>query len=89
MKSPGKVLKFFLWKLCGHPENIKVFFETVNKELHFVNNWFLANKLSLNTEKTKYLCFHKPSTCDSILLRLLTINFSSIEIKCESSAKFL
>ena len=39
--------------------------------------------------KTKYLFFHKPSTCDSIPLRLPTITFNSIEIKREFSAKFL
>ena len=63
-------------------------FKTVNKELHYVNEWLLAIKLSLNAGKTKYLFFHKPSTCDSIPLRLPTITFSSIEIKRESSVKF-
>ena len=33
--------------------------------------------------------FHKPNACDSIPLRLLTIAFNSIEIKRESSVKFL
>ena len=27
-------------------KNIKVLFETVNKELHYFNEWFLANKLN-------------------------------------------
>ena len=70
-------------------KNIKVLFETVNKELRYVNEWFLANKLSLNAGKTKYLFFNKPSTCDSIPLRLPTITFNNIEIKHESSVKFL
>ena len=65
--------------------NIKVLFETVNKGLRYVNERFLANKLSLNAEKTKYLFFHKPRACDSIPLRLPTINFNNIE----SSVKFL
>ena len=67
----------------------KVLFETVNKELRYVNEWFLANKLSLKAGKTKYLFFHKPSVCDSILLRLPTITFNNIEIKLESLLKFL
>ena len=67
----------------------KVLFETVNKELRYVNEWLLANKLSLKARKTKYLFFHKPSVCDSILLRLPTITFSNIEIKRESFLKFL
>ena len=33
--------------------------------------------------------FHKRSACDSIPLRLPTITFHSIEIKHESSVKFL
>ena len=70
-------------------KNIKVLFETVSKELRYVNEWFLANKLSLNAGKTKYLFFHKPSACDSIPLRLPTITFNNIEIKRESSVKFL
>ena len=48
-----------------------------------------ANKLSLNTGKTKYLFFHKQSTRDSIPLRLTTILFNSIKIKRESFTKFL
>ena len=46
----------------------KVLFETVKKELRYVNEWFLANKLSLNAGKTKYLFFRKSNTCDSIPL---------------------
>ena len=29
-------------------KNIKVLFETVNKELRYDNEWFIANKLFLN-----------------------------------------
>ena len=57
--------------------------------MHCVNDRFLTNKLSLNAGKTKYLIFHKPSACDSIPLRLPTITFNNIEIKRESSVKFL
>ena len=51
--------------------------------------FFILTKTSLNAVKTKYLLFHKPSACDSIPLSLPTITFSSIEVKCESSVKFL
>ena len=64
-------------------------FETVNKELHYVNEWFTANKLSLNAGKTKYLFFHKQSARDSIPLRLPTVTFNSIERKREFFIKFL
>ena len=84
----------FVYELSGcgfksHCSHIRVLFETVNKELHYVNKWFLANKLSLNAGKTKYLFFHKQSARDSILLRLPTITFNSIKIKRESFIKFL
>ena len=38
--------------------NIKNLFETMNEELRKVENWFKANKLSLNISKTKYSLFH-------------------------------
>ena len=40
-------------------KNIKVLFGKVNKELNYVIEWFVANKLSLKARKTKYLFFHK------------------------------
>ena len=70
-------------------KNIKVLFEIVNKELHYVLEWFIANKLSLHDGQTKYLFFHKQSASYSIPLRLSTITFNSIEIKHESFIKFL
>ena len=42
-------------------KNIKVLFETFNKELHCVNEWLTANKLSLNAGKTRYLFFDQQS----------------------------
>ena len=38
--------------------NIDTLFKTVNKELNYINEWFKANKLSLNISKTKYTFFH-------------------------------
>ena len=37
-------------------KNIKTLFQIVNSELKLVNEWFLANKLSLNAKKNK-ICF--------------------------------
>ena len=62
-------------------------FEIVNKDLHYVNEWFIAN--TLNARKTKYLFFHKQSARNSILLRLTPITFNSIKIKCEFFIKLL
>ena len=39
--------------------NIRTLFETANQELSQINDWFLANKLCLNVEKTNYMLFYK------------------------------
>ena len=70
-------------------KNIKVLFETVNKELHYVNEWFIVNKLSLNAGKTKYLFFHKQNARDNIPLRLPIITFNSIKINVNLLLNFL
>ena len=50
-------------------KNIIKLFATVNEELMNINDWFMANKLSLNVGKTKYSLFHKPSRVDDLLLQ--------------------
>ena len=45
-------------------------FSLVNQELQKINEWFEANKLSLNVRKTKYSLFHKPSRKDDLPLFL-------------------
>ena len=54
-----------------------------------MNSNFLANKLSLNAKKRKYVSFHKVTMCDSITLQLPAMTFSNMEIKREYPAKFL
>ena len=39
--------------------NVNTLFKTVNDELIKINEWFSANKLSLNVGKTKFSLFHK------------------------------
>ena len=39
--------------LFNSHKNIKTLFQIVNSELKLVNEWFLANKLSLNAKKKK------------------------------------
>ena len=41
------------------PSNINTLFKIVNDELIKINEWFSANKLSLNVGKTKFSLFHK------------------------------
>ena len=49
--------------LCSHS---KTLFRAVNQELTHINEWFKANKLSLNTTKIKYTFFHKLGVNDYI-----------------------
>ena len=69
--------------------NINELFTRMNEELGHISIWLKANKLSLNTDKTKYILFHKTRQSDNLPLKLpdLTINSSKIE-QC-SSIKFL
>ena len=69
-------------------QTLKTLFETVNKELNKLSEWFACNKLSLNTAKTKYTFFHKLSQRDNIPLVLPTLTINNNIIKRENSTKF-
>ena len=61
-------------------QNINDLFSRVNSELECINQWFKANKLSLNIKKTKYTSFHKKSTKTEIYgIRDLKIGSKNIE----------
>ena len=47
-------------------QNINILFDKFNEELQKIETWFKANKLSLNSKKTKYALFHKSSAKDDI-----------------------
>ena len=49
---------------------IRTLFKTASQELNQINDWFPANKLSLNVEKTKYMLFHKVTDQNNIPLKL-------------------
>ena len=68
-------------------KNLKTLFDTVNTELKLINDWFIANKLSLNVKKTKYILFCKNAKLDDLPLRLpaLLINNTNIERVSETS----
>ena len=51
-------------------KDLKTLFFLVNQELQKINEWFEANKLSINAGKTKYSLFHKPSRKDDLPLLL-------------------
>ena len=69
--------------------DIPVLFTTVNSELSKINQWFLANKLSLNVTKTKYSFFHKTSKKDDIQLKLPRLQINSYNTDRIPSIKFL
>ena len=69
--------------------NIRTLFETANQELSQINDWFLANKLSLNVEKTKYMLFHKCIDQENFPLKLPLLQLNSNIIERENSLKFL
>ena len=56
--------------------DLRILFSTTNDELNKTYEWFNANKLSLNADKTKYSLFHKPSKTNDLplLLPKLLIN---------------
>ena len=49
----------------------------MNEQLASINQWFTSNKLSLNAEKTKSSCFHKPSKKDDLLHMLPKLTISN------------
>ena len=51
--------------------------------------WFIANRLSLNVEKTKYTLFHKKPVRDNIPLKLPDLKIANNSIERTTSIKFL
>ena len=64
--------------------NIPQYVEIINNELDEVNKWILSNKISINTEKTKYILFSYRSTAD-----LPPIFIGRSKIEKSTSLKFL
>ena len=69
--------------------DVKELFQTMNAELSRLNDWFCANKLSLNTDKTKHVLFQKAKSSDNLPLVLPDLCINNAKIKRENSLKFL
>ena len=69
--------------------NILDLYNTVNSELKKVYDWFVVNRLSLNTKKTKYILFHKMYQRDNIPLRLPEILINEKKLQRKQVTKFL
>ena len=70
----SSILKFFLFAddttifySSKHTNTLK---NTINRELKNVNNWLIANKLSLNTDKSCYLNFSLLHQKDDISIKI-------------------
>ena len=61
--------------------------ELMNQELIHVNNWFIANKLSLNVSKTNYILFS--SHRKRVPLAKGTVTINNLPIPQVSTTKFL
>ena len=70
-------------------KDLKTFLSLVNQELQKVNEWFEANKLSLNVGKTKYSLFNKPSRKDDLPLLLPRLLIKKHKVERVKSIKFL
>ena len=64
-------------------------FSLVNQELQKINEWFEANKLSLNVGKIKYSLFHKPSGKDDLSLFFPRLLIKKHKVERVKSIKFL
>jgi len=69
--------------------NIKSLYQKTNAELKNIDNWMIANKLTVNISKTKYILFrptNKKALCDDKSLR---VNYRNTAIEKVSSIRFL
>ena len=89
----SKLLNFILFAddttafLSG--KNATEVFGKVNTELPKLQSWFFANKLSLNTIKTKYILFHKASMTDDLPLKFPKVLINTLSVERVTKFKFL
>ena len=69
--------------------DIRTVFEIANQELGQISDWFLANKLSLNVEKTKYTLFRELTDQEDIPSKLPPLQLNGNITERENSLKFL
>ena len=69
--------------------NIKEMFSLMNCELEKFNNWFKSNKLFINTDKTKFILFHKSRQNINLPLKLPDLKINNNKIEQKQYLKFL
>ena len=70
-------------------DNVKELFRTINAELSNLNDCFCANNVSPNTDKTKYVLFHKAKSKSNLPLVLPDLFINNAKIKRGNSLEFL
>ena len=70
-------------------KSINTLYNTVNRELYKMNEWFQVNKLSLNLKKTKYSLFHSSNQKRNIPTTLPLIQIENNIIEHVTVTKFL
>ena len=70
-------------------KDTNLLFKSVNRELEHINEWFKANKLSLNIKKTNYILFYPKRKEDLIPLKLPELLIDSKPITRVKNTKFL
>ena len=76
-------------KLFCKGKTVKTLFLKANIDLKKISEWFQANKLSLNEDKTRFTLLHNLEDRDNLLLQLPVLKINNYEIKRSSSIKFL
>ena len=69
-------------------ENVKVLQRNFNKEVNKMHHWFIANKLTLNLKKTKFMLFSNKKK-NKKLERNFKININNYSIKQVDEMKYL
>ena len=65
--------------------NVKEFLRIMNAELCHLNDWFCANKLSLNTDKTQYVLSRKAKSKDNLPLVLSDLFINDVKLSKEKT----
>ena len=66
---------------CSH-KNLQSLEQNLNMQLHNVNQWLCANKLSLNIDKSNFVIFHPPQKKIEYTVKLQINNKIIEEKKC-------
>ena len=70
-------------------KDINTLFKIANEELNEIDEWFRANKLSINARKTKYVFFHKKHDSKKNPQKLPMLILNNTTLERVNSIKFL